>query len=221
MRKVYNDLFRLLLCSGLFLQFFGSYGFSQTTNEQNWQVKTNLTGFLSNTISFEVERALKNDFALTLQGGAIINVLDPQPSNLFEGYFVRLGAKRYLFQANREVAHTGLAVKAEVHYSHWRDWYTDMRGSTGNRWENSIGALATVSYSHMFGKMFFIEPYLGLGYIPTWQNAIHFNDSPPFETYEVNWYQITSPERRFNYFSHLWIAGNFVFSPGISVGLRF
>ncbi len=221
MRSLFNNSFRRLLCLGLLLQFLSTPVFSQTVPAQNWQIKTNITGFLSNALALELERSLNNDYALTLQGGAIINVLDPQPSNVLEGYFVRIGMKRYLLQENREIGNTGLAIKAELHYSHWRDWYTDMRGSKGDRWENSIGALATVSYSHAWGKMFFIEPYLGLGYIPTWQNAIHFNDSPPYETTEVNWYKITSPERRSNYFSHFWITSDLVFSPGILVGLRF
>jgi hypothetical protein len=182
---------------------FPALAFAQEKSDsnENWMVKTNL--------------------ALTVQGGAIINVLDPQPAHVFEGYFVRLGGKKYLFQKNREIANSGLAVKAEVHYSHWRDWYTNMRGNFGNRWENSIGGLVTVSYSHLFGNTFFIEPYVGLGYIPTWQNSIHANDIEPFQNIEVNWWKITPPERRFSYFSHLWITSNFVFSPGINVGLRF
>jgi hypothetical protein len=193
----------------------------QATADYNLQIKTNLTGFLSDALSLEIEKPFSNGFAATLQGGAIINVLDPQPEHVFEGYFVRLGAKKYLFQKNEGSNNTGFAIKAELHYSHWRDWYTSLRGSVGDRWENSIGGLVTVSYSHMLGKTLFIEPYLGIGYIPTWQSFISYNDSPPYETTEVNWSPITPPERRFSYFSHFWLAGNLVFAPGISFGLRF
>jgi hypothetical protein len=206
---------------GLLMALTATNCFSQQVSDQNWQVKTNLTGFLSNTISVEIERSLPESFALTLQGGAIVNVLDPQPAHVFEGYYFRLGGKKYLFQQNQEVHNTGLAVKAEVHYSHWRDWYTDLRGNFGDRWENSIGGMVTLSYSHMFGKTVFLEPYLGIGYVPTWQNLIYYNDSPPYETTEVKWSPITPPERRFSYFSHFWISGNVVFAPGISLGLRF
>jgi hypothetical protein len=193
----------------------------QATADYNWQIKTNVTGFLSNAISLEIEKPFSNGFAATLQGGAIVNVLDPQPEHVFEGYFFRLGAKKYLFQKNEGNNNTGLALKAELHYSHWRDYYTSIRGNVGNRWENSIGAMATISYSQTLGKCFFIEPYVGIGYIPTWESYTYDNDIEPFETVEVKWKKVTQPERRFNYFSHFSLSGALVFSPGVSLGLRF
>jgi hypothetical protein len=193
----------------------------QATADHNLQIKTNLTGFLSNALSLEVEKPFSNGFAATLQGGAIVNVLQARDENNLEGFFFRLGAKKYLFQKNEGSNNTGFAIKAELHYSHWRDWYTSVRGNVGNRWENSIGALATISYAQTFGKSFFIEPFVGIGYIPTWENSVYDNDIEPFETVEIKWKKMSTPERRFNYFSHFSLSGDLVFSPGIALGLRF
>jgi hypothetical protein len=206
---------------GLLMALTATNCFSQQVSDQNWQVKTNLTGFLSNTISVEIERSLPHNFALTLQEGAIFNMQSPQPANVFEGYYFRLGCKMYLFQKEQDVANTGLSIKAEVHYSHWRDWNIETRGDIGERWENSIGGLLTLSYSKSFGEVLFLEPFLGIGYIPTWQNAIQPTDAGTFESNEVNLRNTASAERRISYFSRFWRGGNVVFAPGISLGLRF
>ncbi|MEM6268284.1 MAG: DUF3575 domain-containing protein [Bacteroidota bacterium] len=214
-RSYRNALCALLLSVGS----LGVVG-AQTSGEP-WQIKTNLTGFLSDALSLEVERSLGPHLAVTLQGGAIINLLELPESNRWEGFFLRAGAKWYLLQKARPVPHTGLAVKLEMHYSYWQDWYTNLRGNFGNRWENSLGGIATVSYTQTLGRAMVLEPFVGIGYIPVWESYRSANDIAPFNTVAVNWSLVPSVARRSNYFSHFTLSGDLVVSAGLSFGFRF
>ncbi len=209
----------LLGQSGMGQSGLGQSGLGQSGVKKDWQIKTNLTGFLSNTISFELERSLQEKLALTARFGVIANVLQPRGENFFEGYFIQVGSKFYLGKAKG--FQSGWAIQPKLHYSHWRDYDSNLRGSVGNRWENSFGALLATSYSYHLGKNLVIEPFASIGYIPTWENTIYVDDIEPFETIEIKWKKVTTPERRSSYFSHFSIRGDLVFSAGVLFGVRF
>lgn len=203
-----------------FLSFRASL-LSQSVYERPWQIKTNLTGFLSNALSFEAERSIGQQYALTFQAGANVNLLDLPAENRFEGYFFRLGAKRYLSPQTGKAYPTGFALRAELIYSHWRDWYTNLRGNFGNRWENSAGALLSASYGFPIGKRGILEPFLGIGYVPTWESFTVDNGEPPFGPVEYKGIKVQQEQRRFSYFSHFSVLGDLVISGGLSLGFTF
>lgn len=212
--------FKYILLTLFLLVGFNLY--SQNDSKGHWiQVKTNLSGILSETISLELEKPFSLQNSGVFQAGIITNPFDPPENHFVEGYFFRLGYKHYLPKQGNALIRSGFSIQPQLTYSYWRDWETNLRGSFGNRWENTFGIFAVGSFAIPFGKWGMLEPYLGIGFAPTWESFIIENGQPPFGPVEYKWIKVDRAKRRTSYFTHVSIFGDLALTGGLSFGLYF
>ena len=105
-------------------------------------------------------------------------------------------------------------------FQHWRDWDRELSGFSGPEWHHSLGVTCNLSYNLLFGN-FFLEPSVGIGYVPNFDSYTFVNDSPPYEVTEHRWVHYARyGEKPYNQ-SHLSIYGDVALTGGLLFGVKF
>lgn len=199
--------------------------FCQQPTPAKWGIKTNLTGFLHNAYTLEVERSLGGNVSLAVRGGILFDAFDKEKRSRMEGtkmegYFFKIGTKIYL--SKEEVpSQSGFAIKPEILFTHWRDWDHPVRFNYGFRWERSFGGMVNISYSKRIIGPLVIEPFAGVGYVPTWEKVQFISDVEPFSVIQTDWTRVNPGPERYSYFSHFNLGTNIAVSGGVLIGVTF
>ncbi len=199
--------------------FWGSPSAQAQETGRAWAIKSGVGGIFTGHITGEVEVFLKGRVSVALRGALIHPNLDSLRGPA-EGFFLKAGPKFYL---SKEKASNlaGFALKPELVFQHFRDW-EKQRGNPGDYWVNTLGLTCNLSYNLPIGNRFFLEPNIGIGYVPSFETYYFVNDVPPYEVTKQRWIHIDNRYGNSVYNqSHVTIYGDLATSGGLLVGLKF
>jgi hypothetical protein len=182
-----------------------------------WALKAGVGGIFTGHISGEVEVFLKGRVSIAVRGALIRPTLDSLRSPA-EGFFIKAGPKFY-FSKEKAASLAGFAIKPEVVFSYWRNW--NRRPYTVKIWEYAIGAVGSISYGWKPFEHVLIEPHVGIGIVPTFEDVISIDDQPPFAQHKQPLWLLYRDEIKGGVHSHLPISNFVAISGGINIGIQF
>lgn len=184
---------------------------------RSWALKAGTGGIFTGHISGEVEVFLKGRVSIAVRGALIHPNLDSVRSPA-EGFFIKAGPKFYLSK-ERAAELGGFAIQAQGVFGYWRNW--SGRPYTVKVWENSVGAIASLSYGWQPFPHVLIEPHLGIGVAATFEDEILRKDQPPFEHIKQSWYRLSNEGINGGIHSYYPLGNLLAVSGGINVGVKF
>jgi hypothetical protein len=185
---------------------------------RSWALKSGVGGIFTGHVAGEVEVFLKGRVSIAVRGALIHPNLDSARSPA-EGFFIKAGPKFYLSK-EKASSLAGFALKPELVFQHWRDWKRELAGFSGPEWHHSLGLTCNLSYNLNIGN-FFLEPSIGIGYVPNFDSYTFVNDAPPYDVIDRKWEHYPRyGEKPYNQ-SHLSIYGDIALNGGLLLGVKF
>ncbi len=199
--------------------FWGCPSAEAQATGRAWAIKSGVGGIFTGHVTGEVEIFLKGRVSLALRGALIHPNIDALRGPA-EGFFLKAGPKFYLSKEKASDL-VGFALKPELVFQHARDWQKQ-RGNPGDYWVNSVGLTCNVSYNLPIGNRFFLEPHVGIGYVPSFETYYFVDDVRPYEVTKQRWIHIDNRYGNSVYNqSHVTIYGDLAMSGGLLLGLKF
>ena len=191
----------------------------QVTNHQN-SLKLGVLNGLNNNFALEYNRNLSAKSWAVLRLGITDPTLEAD-TKFIDGFFLKAGYRLYPWGGDN--AQEGFYLQPTLVYNWWKNRAREGAGRFSNVREISMGGLVEVGYSFAILDRMRLEPFAGIGVVPSWTSYTAADDTPPFEDIEVTWEPLFYDELVQPSVSHLPLNGDLhlAFSAGLNFGVLF